>query len=229
MIVSSKNEFIFFHNYKAAGASVQNALAQYGDFIFRNRYLYGVLKRMPPSLLGVKGAAYGMNYGHIKPVDFYSLLGGSYYKNYFTFGFVREPLEHAKSIYKYSALVSKNHKHSVVKYKTFDEFLLYWIDNKRLQSDFFMCPSCNMICVSKVYKMESMQVFENDFEKRFGIGVNVPKRNVSEFKDVKKVQLSDSVKEKFLKAYELDYVNFNYFRNGVVANDPLIGTCTCYF
>lgn len=103
MIISDRKKFIFLHNPKCAGTSIRNKLMQYDD---RNNYYW-----LFSELFGYK-----FDKAHMSLSTFYKFNKDDFslMKDYFTFGFVRNPYTRIVSAF------SESHPEVYKKYKNGD-------------------------------------------------------------------------------------------------------------
>src|SRR6478609_5034924 len=155
MLISHSKKFIFIHNYKVAGTSIETALNHYGTASSR------------PS--GFKAKALGIlkNHtrlfsedfpAHIHACDLKEQIPGKIFDNYFRFGFVRNPWDWQVSLYTFMLKDMNHHQHKLIKsFKNFDEYI-DWRINKdlHLQKDFFYDKEGNCL-MSFIGKFETIE------------------------------------------------------------------------
>jgi hypothetical protein len=177
MLISFSHKFIFIHNPKVAGTSVKAYLGNYEPFIKNNiisriilstadvrRFLYKnsihLLKneRFP---LSIKPLLMG---DHIKIEEAKEILPEDIFKNYFKFGFVRNPWDRLVSYY---VFVKNNKRHFLYEkynsFYSFDDFIMWIIENDMgfKQKEYFY-DNDNNLMVDYVGKFENLN---DDFNK----------------------------------------------------------------
>ena len=184
MLISHSHKFIFIHNYKVAGTSINALLNDYQPWHMKNKLLKHIkIKMHKYKILNKKIHA------HATANEIKKLLPSNMFTNYYKFGFVRNPWDLQISLYHYM-LQTKNHfQHNIaLKFKTFDEYIEWrCFSDKHFQKDFFIDNSNNII-VDYIGKIENI---ENDIEHIFlNVGIKnhpiVPKKNTSKHDNYKK-------------------------------------------
>lgn len=175
MIISSRKKFIFFHLSKVAGSSINNALRKYADIPFDRLYNYMFDYLGEQRLLGLYER-------HIRPWDLKKKLDNHKFDTYFKFAFVRNPWDWHVSAYHYNFYDSNAIWHSIVKEKSFEEYLEWVVQNIEQvganQYGFLADPDGNLL-VDFVGKFENL---DEDFERICGhlnIKENLPRKNTS--------------------------------------------------
>lgn len=175
MLISSKKKFIFCHFSKVAGSSINDSLRKYANVPWNRlyNYLYEYLGQQPA--LGVYGR-------HIRPIELKPYLKESKFNTFFKFAFVRNPWDWHVSAYHYNLNDSNAVWHSIIKKKSFEEYLYWVIDNIEkvgaAQYDFLSDGNGNLL-VDYVGRFEALH---EDFKiicKRINVRENLGKRNSS--------------------------------------------------
>jgi len=196
MIISHEKKFIFIHNFKVAGTSIRNALSTYGNPSFRGSSRSDKIKL----LLGIYPKIYYNNFPwHENAKELKGKIPEKIFKEYYKFGFVRNPWDWQVSLYTYILKMENHYQHKVIKsLKNFDEYIDWRVhEDLTLQKVFFYD---NDVCLMDyIGKIENIN---HDFAKicdRIGINNELSHLNSSRAKD-----------ESFLKYYSqktLDLVN----------------------
>ena len=161
MRISNKYKFIFLSNPKTGSESLRKMLDPYTDIYSNNiNHHYNIEKTI--SLLNTKDLDY---------------------KNYFIFGFIRNPWERAVSYYVYSKPDDKcrgywenNYNEDKQYIYNFNDWVKYHIDNNR---PFYGLPSIkdffyinNNICVDKIYKIEDIKDTITNINNKLNINIS---------------------------------------------------------
>lgn len=185
-LISSKYQYIFIHNPKAAGRSIREALSKYsihsrlGKLIF---FMSEFLNMDYPDIARSLHIKLIWPPRHSKARDLKILLREDIF-NYFKFAFVRNPWDWHVSMYCFMKM-SKNHPrhHEVDALSGFEEFLEWRIDNGvQLQKNFVTDDRGNII-VDYVGRFENLLDDFNNVCARIGITANLPHENQSNHVD----------------------------------------------
>lgn len=137
MIISHSKKFLFVHNYKVAGTSVERALSKHnsrgpGKMSWRNRINHKI---------GIYPSIYSSGFrGHITAKQLRIELPQAIWNSYYKFGYVRNPWDRQVSLYTFMLNNKKHREHELAKgFKDFEEYLEWRIQegNYKFQKDFF--------------------------------------------------------------------------------------------
>ena len=115
-MLSHSKKFIFIHNYKVAGSSISNVLAQYQPNYCTRTILRktGVTKYFP---------ALANFDQHASASEVRELVPEEIFDGYYKFSFVRNPWDWQVSLYSYMCQFRAHFQHDLVKNFTFDEYI----------------------------------------------------------------------------------------------------------
>lgn len=193
MIISHKNKFIFIHNYKVAGTSVREALSGYGNKSFLASNTRDKLKFISGSFPRVYSNQFEH---HIKANELKSKIPSTIFKEYFKFGFVRNPWDWQVSLYKFMIKRKTHHQHQLIKsMKNFDEYIDWRVHNElRLQKEFFYDrDTCLMDYIGK------MENLNNDF--------SIICNKIGVKSELTHLNSSRTVEDSFLNYYSQETIN----------------------
>ncbi len=156
MLISHSKKFIFIHNYKVAGTSIESALCDYSNPSFTSSSIKDKLLLISK----IYPEVYSGNFSrHISAPELKSLAPEKLFENYFKFGFVRDPWDWQVSLYTYMLKEVGHHQHKLAKsFKGFDDYIEWRVnEDLRLQKDFFYDKSgkCLMDFIGKFETIES--------------------------------------------------------------------------
>lgn len=160
MLISEKYKFIFVHNPKTAGSSIENVLLPYSNFYYRikNRSVkYYIYK-----FLGDKYLFGGIFKKHTPASRIQRVIPAEKFESYFKFSFIRNPYSRVFSYYNYLKTNNGHDQQEWIKNKSFEEYVLN-IPNQRwkdLQSYYLYDENENLI-VDFLGKFETL---EADFQ-----------------------------------------------------------------
>lgn len=218
MIISEKKSFIFVHNPKAAGTSVRKILT---DLHHPEVSLWGF------NLFPAVGRV--LDVAHI-PLDVLlqvhpEIIG--LMSNYFSFGFVRHPIQRFfSSVHQFLNVTTKMNKEAIIRDKTlFDRYVSEWacanLDAEAIDTDcrlvhfvpqkrFFYLY--NVQCV-KAFKVEEMQALPAELQS-LGLGnavhENPSASNLKINGQFDQSGLTKEAREKILAFYADDFAAFGY-------------------
>lgn len=177
MLISHSKKFIFIHNYKVAGTSIETALNHYGSSYssssgIKNKLIY-FLKNYPK----LSSADFP---AHIRACELKQQIPENIFNSYFRFGFVRNPWDWQVSLYTFMLKDVAHHQHKLIKsFKNFDEYINWRVNSDlHLQKDFFYDRDgqCLMNFIGK------FETIENDMKsifRRFALSASLPHLNKS--------------------------------------------------
>jgi len=176
MLISHSKKFIFIHNYKVAGTSIKHILKDFSNINFKQSPTIDKIK----ILLGIYPRIFSNNFHvHIKSQELKEKIPEEIFRDYFKFGFVRNPWDWQVSLYTYM-LKNKNHfQHKLIKKMNFEEYIQWRVDKDlRFQKDFFFDVKGNKL-VDFIGKFENLN---NDFKiicVKIGVDATLPHLNKS--------------------------------------------------
>jgi hypothetical protein len=176
MLISDSHKFIFVHNYKVAGSSIEQALQQYGIHrIDRMNWFNRLLAR-----LSIRASRYPR---HLTATEIRERVP-KIWEDYFTFGFVRNPWSWQVSLYFYMLQEEDHFQHDLIaSMDGFEEYIEWRIhEDKHLQSEFFYDTSGEMI-VDFVGHLETIQSDFQNICRHLGLKANLPHENASDHRD----------------------------------------------
>jgi hypothetical protein len=160
MIYSVSHQFIFVRNWKTAGSSLREVLRHYQPFYRKNRYLEYAVRKCE-MLFPQKFRLLPV---HVDARTIRDEIGHENFKNFFTFGFVRNPWDWQVSLYFFILKRKRHYLHRLIsQFKTFDDYINWHVSDdksKRLQKDFFSDADGKMI-VDFIGKFENL---DSDFQ-----------------------------------------------------------------
>lgn len=203
MIISHEKKFISIHVPKTAGTSIEiNLCSALGIHVVKSR----------KSELGVK-------WNHLMASDIRFLVGDEMWKDYFIFGFVRNPYDRLLSLYHYN-LQLRDEKPSddsplfmeMMKYSSFKEFVLFSPpDFKRFRQYRYLADDGGII-VDFIGRYESLESDYNDICKQIGIEVEaLPHELKTDHKDWREVY-TPKMKKIVYAENKIDFDTFGYDR-----------------
>ena len=179
MLISTKNKFIFIHNYKAAGSSIRRALephclskkqniavkkliekpfSKYLKQSHTNFVIKTFINSIPDSLTeNYLKKILPLIPHHANAKDVKRAIPDELYNDYFKFGFVRNPWDWQVSLYFFIKQNKDHFQHEIVKnFNSFDEYIeagLY--KRNRRQKNFFTDKKGDLI-VDFIGKFENI-------------------------------------------------------------------------
>jgi hypothetical protein len=124
MIISFTRKFLFVHVYRTGGTSVFHAFAKQHDLRVALRHT--PMEDWPKYLaaIGINPEIINLSV-HTTAVTFRKVLGKEVYDSFFKFAFVRNPWDHALSLYLYNMKRPDMKAHAAVaQYPTFRDYVL---------------------------------------------------------------------------------------------------------
>lgn len=133
MLISEKYRFIFIHNYKVAGSSVNKVLRKYTRFPYESSVTQ-ILRMMN---LQFHSASLPE---HATALEVRNKLGKEKYNDFFKFTFVRNPWDWQVSLYEYMLQSENHYQHELIaSMKSFEEYIEWRVtQDKNLQKDFLV-------------------------------------------------------------------------------------------
>jgi hypothetical protein len=207
MLISHSKKFIFIHNYKVAGTSIKNALIPHSSVSNSKE----PLKRKLWHLLGQYPNIYSADFpAHIHAKELKEKLPDTLYREYFKFGFVRDPWDWQVSLYTYMLKSPKHRQHEFIKkMNSFEKYIRWRVNEEvRLQKNaFYDGDKC---LVDFVGKMENLDA---DFKKvcnQININVTLPYLNKSRTESSYLKYYDQTTIDLVYEAFLDDILTFNY-------------------
>lgn len=181
MLISFEHRFAFIHVSKAAGSSIQRALAPYAEptpsgSLARWRRRVG-LDRLRP----VERRFYRE---HVFANDLRRQIGAARWDELFTFVFVRNPWDWLVSMYEYRRTQSAHGQHRRVSKMTFEQYVDFTRGhNEGFQSAFVVDRAGNTI-VDWIGRFERLHEDFEELAGRIGVDASLPHANRSRRKDL---------------------------------------------
>lgn len=215
MLISYRYKFIFIHNYKAAGSSVNLALRK---FALKDPLYYNIFNRPLESFyLGrfITGCLSKLSFlptfkGHDTAQTIESKLPINIWSSFFKFGFARNPWDWQVSLYHFMLKEKYHPQHElIINLKSFDQYIEWRVEkDKHLQKEFFFDNNDQQI-VDYIGKFENI---EDDFRnicKKIGINTDLPHKNKSMHRDYHEYY-SDYSRDLIGENFKQDIELFNY-------------------
>jgi hypothetical protein len=205
MLISRTRRFIFIHVYKNAGTSITSALKPFAIGKWQ-RKMNSILKRF--GVLYFDPHPYS---DHITASEMISKMGKKKFKNFFSFGIVRNPWDWQVSLYKFMLSNKAHFQHELIKsFLSFDEYIKWrCTEDTHYQKDFLFSKENKQI-VNFIGRFERL---EEDFQKicsHIGIPpISLPKINVSKGRAYQKYYNKDTI-DMVRKTFEPDIDLFKY-------------------
>jgi hypothetical protein len=165
MLFSDSKQFIFLHNYKVAGSSVKRSLAPYSiqnpsnwhnvnSFLGKRSIL---LAKMLNSLNESLNLAPRLDH-HSNAKEAQKFFPAEVWKNYYKFGFVRNPWDWQVSMYHFMRTQKNHFQHELVScFDDFEEYLEWRVSSDlNRQIDFFKDPS-GRVAMDFIGKLENIK------------------------------------------------------------------------
>ena len=165
-------------------------------------------------------AIYGKRMGHF-PASAYYCVSREKFKNYYTFGFVRNPYARLYSAWRYLALSPHGEdrawfEENISSFKCFKSFVMSWLDVDKIYSWKHFVPQTEYVCINglnmldDVFKVEYMGDAIKKLESNLGINLEVQKENASgsgvEWID----EYDEETASVVYSIYKKDFENFGY-------------------
>lgn len=208
MLISHDHKFIFIHNYKVAGSSVTKALAPFAHKARKANSLESALIKT-----GILPKHYPAPYPwHITAKEMATKLNGEF-KDYFKFGFSRDPWDWQVSLYNFMLKTPGHKQHQLIKRMSgFDEYIDWRIEHDlELQKKAFYDSqdNCMMDFIGKIENIHS------DFKyicETIGVETKIPHVNKSRVDNSYLQYYDQSLIDKVYKAFIQDVNAFGYVK-----------------
>ncbi len=207
MIISHRHKFIFIHVWKTGGTSVTRALSPFVENQTPDgRFLNGLFEKKKPLSSDFDK--------HITSAELADKLDEKYFKNYFKFAFVRNPLSWEVSYYHYITQKPNNHpqKEIIRQLGSFENYIPWAAEHemmKRSQRTFLHDENGNSL-VDFVGKYEELEEGMNYVAKKLGLsGLELERHNTSKhgkYQDYYTAETAAIVME----AMKVDFELFGY-------------------
>ncbi len=179
MIVSPKQRFVFVHNPKTAGTSIQQALTPYSNIVQRSIYQKMRFRLTRKSVF--PDWRYRHYHKHMKASEAMRLIPEKVWDSFFTFGFVRNPFDRQVSLYLYTQRTSTTKSHKVVsKLDSFKEYVYALINEPLFQENrtvfqktYFTDENGNTM-VNFIGRYENLLKDIQFIERKIGILIDLP-------------------------------------------------------
>ncbi|MDC0534201.1 sulfotransferase family protein [Francisellaceae bacterium] len=191
--IYTQAKIIFIHVPKAAGTSVCHSL-------------------------------YGKTLGHFKAKNIQKALPNEF-REFFTFSLVRHPYDRVLSAYQFAKQgktdvmgISNPKKYQINDFISFETFVTQWLVEVDLtEADYVFQPQYlfthgdnDQLLVNKIWKVEQMDRFYEEFEKYAHKKIEKKHINQSKSNASEKNQLSTELKKIIYQCYQKDFELFNY-------------------
>lgn len=207
MIISHRHKFIFIHVWKTGGTSVSRALAPFAENECQKAgFLRGLFEKRKPLSSDFDK--------HITSAELAEKLDQKYFKNYFKFAFVRNPLSWEVSYYHFITQKPNNHpqKEIIRQLGSFENYIPWAAEHemmKRSQSTFLYDKNGNSL-VDFVGKYEELEEGMNYVAKKLGLsGLELKRHNSSKHSNYQDYYTKESANI-VMEAMKGDFELFDY-------------------
>jgi hypothetical protein len=216
MIISNKKKFIFIHIFKTGGMSVTDVLMPYADMSYKFSG-YWPTRKIITLINLIFGLADNGNkwfnrlHKHATAFETRNLLGEDKFDEFFSFAFVRNPLDHLVSLY-YYIKQSREHKyHSTVKDLNFGGFVEFYLQQTPQRQSDFVVGEKNDLIVDFIGKTETLDSDMKYICKRIGIpSFSVPRLNQSKRRPDFMSYYDQEILSKVYDYFKVDFETFGY-------------------
>ncbi len=207
MIISHKHKFIFIHVWKTGGTSIARALAPFVESETQERNWLSTLFEKKKPLSGDFDK-------HVTSAELAEILDQKYFKNYYKFAYVRNPLSWEVSYYHFITQKANNHpqQETIRELGSFDNYIIWAAEHemKKRSQRTFLCDKQGNTLVDFVGKYEQLEEGMNFVAKKLGLsGLKLGRYNSSEHKEYQTYYTKETasiVQESMKDDFEL----FNY-------------------
>lgn len=203
MLISKKNNFLFYHVYKVAGTSIRDVLIPYcSRSQAAAQYVeYGL------SVVKIPHRFAPIYQYHPKLSDVRDYLGDSFY-DYYRFSFVRDPFDWQKSLYFFMKKNTRHHQHKLVSSMDFESYINWRMDNDlHLMSD-LISDSNGEVLIENLFRFENIDEEFDRLKGSIGIEGDLPLKNIAG--RGQRVEISEITKKRFLDVFSKDYEVLGY-------------------
>jgi len=207
-MIDLKKKIIFIHVHKVAGKSISTTYENnyIPKLIQNNEYLRWKYKKYL-----LKNTIYTKNdflTTHSYAIDYKNYFKDDFF-NYFSFAFVRNPLDWQASMYFYMLRAKGHPQHDFIKKMSFNQYINWRCLNEvTLQKDYLVDENREII-VNFVGRYENLTRDIKKIEKKTGLHLDLPKINESGKKDYLSYYDQNS-KELVYKYFKEDFETLNY-------------------
>ncbi|MEG3641223.1 sulfotransferase family 2 domain-containing protein [Magnetococcus sp. PR-3] len=160
MILSTQKKFIFIHNYKTAGTSMERVLAPYGHL--QSTSFYRRLRTGLDNRKILPSWRHRFYTRMIKAPDLQCHIPPSVWHDYFSFGFVRNPFDRHVSLYHFSQACADMRSHEVVKaIPTFKAYIQQLLEHPDFQSSRYVYQKDSFFDNEDKQQVNFVGYFEN--------------------------------------------------------------------
>lgn len=201
-ILSYSKQFIFIHNYKAAGISLSKVLSKYEPHSWLHTALRrSGVKKYYPTLANFQA--------HATATEVRDLVDDEIFNTFYKFAFVRNPWDWQVSLYFYMLKTKWHFQHSVVKRMSFDEYIEWRVNHDFESQSQQIADENGNILVDFVGRFENI---EEDFSKicnRLSIPASLSHRNRSKHAPYRDYY-NPRTRQLIRNAFAEDIERFNY-------------------
>lgn len=207
-MIDLKKKIIFIHVHKVAGKSISWSIENnyVPKIIQNNEYLRWKYKKyILKNTISTKN-----NYltTHSYASDYKNYLGEEY-SNYFSFAFVRNPLDWQVSMYFYMKKAKNHPQHSFIKELNFNDYIEWRCLNEVTFQKDYLTDSNQKLIVDFIGKYENLTSDIKMIENKTGLDLNLPHINKSDHKNY--ITYYDKyTKELVQKYFKPDFEFLNY-------------------
>ena len=216
MIVSPNKKFVFVHNPKTAGTSIEQVLEPYSNYY--NRSVLEILRFRLNKYGILKNWKYMHYHKHLRADEALEFISRESWNSMFTFGFVRNPFDRQVSIYLYKKRTNTVMSHDLIaKLKDFKAYVHALVNEPELQrnryvyqKNYFTDNNNNQI-VNFVGKYENLSKDIDKISKAIGIKIDLPwelksnRMHYREYYDEETRKIMEEYVKPDLDAYDYDF------------------------
>ena len=201
-MLSHSKKFIFIHNYKVAGSSISNVLAQYQP----NYWIRTILRKTGVTKYFPALANFDQ---HASASEVRKLVPEEIFDGYYKFSFVRNPWDWQVSLFSYMCQFRAHFQHDLVKNFTFDEYLDWRIHCDLVLQSKRIADEQGNILMDFVGRFENLEADFSEICEKLGIEMRLPHKNRSNHSSYRKYY-TDKSYQLVKEAFEEDIALFNY-------------------
>ena len=209
MLLSESHRFIFIHVNKAAGTSVQKALAQFG-----HNPSGGSLGKLKSKLHLTRDFRKRFYAEHVNASQLWRELPREVSDDFYKFAFVRNPWDWLASTYHYLCNTpTHRHHRRVVAMASFAEYVDFEITRGKRSQAAFVCGG-DTIIVDFVGRFETLEADFSSVCQKIGVEAALPHANKTDHRDYREYY-DDALIEKVGKHWRQDIELFGYEFDGL--------------